>query len=52
LTTPVKNQELDTRRTTGKIYWEGYVEIVGKKGQHAIRGEGYLEMTGYAKNKK
>jgi len=49
LTTPVKNQELDTRRTTGKIYWEGYVEIVGKKGKQAIRGEGYLEMTGYAK---
>jgi len=49
LTTPVKNQELDTRRTTGKIYWEGYVEVVGKKGQRAILGEGYLEMTGYAK---
>ncbi|MDZ7369011.1 MAG: carotenoid 1,2-hydratase [candidate division KSB1 bacterium] len=49
LTTPVKNQELDTRRTTGKIYWEGYVETVGKKGQHAIGGEGYLEMTGYVK---
>ncbi len=49
LTTPVKNQELDTRRTTGKIYWEGYVEVVGKKGKQAIRGEGYLEMTGYTK---
>ncbi|MGH7596247.1 MAG: lipocalin-like domain-containing protein [bacterium] len=49
LTTPVKNQELDTRRTTGVIYWEGYVEVAGKKGQQAIRGEGYLEMTGYAK---
>jgi predicted secreted hydrolase len=47
LTTPVKNQELDTRRTTGVIYWEGYVEAVGKKGNQKIRGEGYLEMTGY-----
>jgi predicted secreted hydrolase len=49
LTTPVKNQELDTRRTTGKIYWEGFVEVTGKKAGQAIRGEGYLEMTGYAK---
>ncbi|MCI0694162.1 carotenoid 1,2-hydratase [candidate division KSB1 bacterium] len=49
LSTPVKNQELDTRRTTGVIYWEGYVEVVGKKGKRPISGEGYLEMTGYAK---
>ena len=49
LTTPVKNQELDTRRTTGVIYWEGYVEVVAEKGKQTIRGEGYLEMTGYAK---
>jgi predicted secreted hydrolase len=49
LSTPVKNQELDTRRTTGVIYWEGYVEAIGKKGNQKIRGEGYLEMTGYAK---
>ena len=49
LTTPVKNQELDTRRTTGVIYWEGYVDVIGKKGEQAMRGEGYLEMTGYAK---
>jgi len=49
LSTPVKNQELDTRRTTGNIYWEGFVEVVGKKGNSKILGEGYLEMTGYAK---
>jgi predicted secreted hydrolase len=49
LRTPVKNQELDTRRTTGVIYWEGVVEVNGKKGERAIHGEGYLEMTGYAK---
>lgn len=51
LRTLVKNQELDTRRTTGNFYWEGYVEVSGKKGTQAIRGEGYLEMTGY-ENKK
>jgi len=49
LRTPVKNQELDTRRTTGNFYWEGYVEVAGKKGEREIRGEGYLEMTGYKK---
>jgi predicted secreted hydrolase len=49
LSTPVKNQELDTRKTTGVIYWEGVVEVVGKKGGREIRGKGYLEMTGYAK---
>ncbi|MCG3119260.1 MAG: hypothetical protein ALAOOOJD_01619 [bacterium] len=49
LRTPVANQELDTRRSTGKIYWEGCVEVSGKKGQQEIRGEGYLEMTGYVK---
>ena len=47
LSTPVKNQELDTRRTTGNFYWEGYVEASGKKGGQTVRGEGYLEMTGY-----
>lgn len=47
LNTPVKNQELDTRRTTGNFYWEGYVEASGKKGGQPVRGEGYLEMTGY-----
>jgi predicted secreted hydrolase len=49
LSTPVKNQELDTRRTTGKVYWEGCVAALGKKRVRDIRGEGYLEMTGYAK---
>jgi predicted secreted hydrolase len=49
LSTPVKDQELDTRRTTGVTYWEGYMEVNGKKGGQTIRGEGYLEMTGYAK---
>jgi predicted secreted hydrolase len=49
LRTPVKNQELDTRRTTSNFYWEGYVEVFGKKRERTISGEGYLEMTGYTK---
>lgn len=42
-----ENQELDTRRTTGVIYWEGYVSATGKRRGRSISGEGYLEMTGY-----
>lgn len=48
LTTPVSNQELDARATTGVIYWEGYVEISGRNGNLPVEGVGYLEMTGYA----
>jgi len=43
-----ENQELDTRKTTGVIYWEGYVLATGEKAGQPIAGEGYLEMTGYA----
>jgi predicted secreted hydrolase len=35
--------ELDSSSTTGVVYWEGPIE---SEGSH--RGEGYLEMTGYA----
>lgn len=40
-------QELDSRHTTGTVYWEGLSELL-----HATTGQwlglGYLEMTGYA----
>jgi len=39
------DQELDSRRSTGAVYWEGAVTI-SRDGQAA--GHGYLEMTGYA----
>lgn len=43
--TPLQmDQELDARRSTGAVYWEGAVEI-GRDGVPA--GRGYLEMTGY-----
>ena len=41
----VDNQELDSRHSTGSIYWEGLCEV--SDGQKLI-GRGYLEMTGYA----
>jgi predicted secreted hydrolase len=40
----IDDQELDSRRSTGAIYWEGAVRL--REGDHEI-GRGYLEMTGY-----
>ena len=45
------DQELDSRASTGAIYWEGAVRLyaVEPTGEvHKEIGEGYLEMTGYA----
>jgi predicted secreted hydrolase len=39
-----QDQELDSRRSTGAVYWEGAV-TVKRDGQPA--GRGYLELTGY-----
>ena len=40
------SQELDSRRSTGTVYWEGLSELLDERGQRV--GLGYLEMTGYA----
>jgi predicted secreted hydrolase len=40
------DQELDSRASTGAIYWEGLSELLDARGQRI--GRGYLEMTGYA----
>jgi predicted secreted hydrolase len=37
------DQELDSRTSTGTIYWEGAVRATGPAGP----GRGYLELTGY-----
>ena len=42
----VDNQELDSRQSTGAIYWEGLSELLDSNGKKV--GNGYLEMTGYA----
>jgi len=45
-TRPLMNdQELDSRATTGAVYWEGASELL--EGGRRV-GRGYLEMTGYA----
>ncbi len=43
----IDNQELDSRRSTGGIYWEGLSDLIDSNGKTV--GRGYLEMTGYAK---
>ena len=43
----VDNQELDSRQSTGSIYWEGLSALIDSKGKTV--GSGYLEMTGYTK---
>lgn len=40
------DQELDSRASTGAIYWEGLSELLDAQGRRV--GSGYLEMTGYA----
>jgi predicted secreted hydrolase len=40
------NQELDSRQSTGAIYWEGLSNLANPNGE--LVGKGYLEMTGYA----
>jgi predicted secreted hydrolase len=38
------DQELDARRSTGAVYWEGAVSV---RRDGAPAGRGYLELTGY-----
>jgi predicted secreted hydrolase len=40
------DQELDSRGSTGAIYWEGLSDLLAEDGRRV--GRGYLEMTGYA----
>lgn len=42
-------QELRTSRSTQVTYWEGAVAVVGTKNGRSIKGQGYVELTGYAK---
>lgn len=45
----VPDQELDTTRSTGQIYWEGQVTVEGTRDGQPIDGLGYVELTGYAR---
>ena len=38
-------QEMDSRASTGTLYWEGLSDLLDARQQRV--GSGYLEMTGY-----
>jgi len=41
-------QELSTTRSTQVTYWEGAIEATGAAQGKPIKGQGYMELTGYA----
>lgn len=43
----LEDQELVTHGSTRVTYWEGAVDVSGSFGGTPVRGEGYVEMTGY-----
>jgi predicted secreted hydrolase len=43
----VNDQELDTRATTGVVYWEGSQEVTATRARQPLTGEAYVELTGY-----
>jgi predicted secreted hydrolase len=47
LTPSVPDQELDTRATTGVVYWEGSQVVRARRGEQPVDGEAYVELTGY-----
>jgi predicted secreted hydrolase len=48
VTPSLPDQELDTRATTGVIYWEGEAVVEGTFRGQPVAGYGYVELTGYA----
>ena len=44
----VAAQELDTRATTGVLYWEGSQVVSADRAGRPFGGQGYVELTGYA----
>ncbi len=44
----VAQQELDTRASTGVIYWEGSQVVTATRDGVPLGGEAYVELTGYA----
>jgi predicted secreted hydrolase len=44
----VAQQELDTRASTGVVYWEGSQRVTATREGTTVGGQGYVELTGYA----
>jgi predicted secreted hydrolase len=47
LTPVLADQELMTMKSTRVTYWEGLVTAEGTYGGQPVKGQGYVEMTGY-----
>ncbi|MEJ2656998.1 MAG: lipocalin family protein, partial [Desulfobacterales bacterium] len=45
----LSDQEMRTNESTGVTYWEGSVSVSGIQKGRPINGQGYVELTGYAK---
>lgn len=48
----LEDQELRTSRSTQVNYWEGAVAVTGTKQGRPIKGQGYVELTGYTERLK
>lgn len=51
LTPSQADQELDVRKSTRNIYWEGEVAVAGTMDGAPVAGLGYVELTGYTSTK-
>jgi predicted secreted hydrolase len=47
LSPTVAQQELDTRATTGVVYWEGSQAVRATRDGATLGGQAYVELTGY-----
>jgi predicted secreted hydrolase len=43
----VAQQELDTRASTGVVYWEGSQRVTATRDGRPVAGQAYVELTGY-----
>ena len=50
VTTPLASQEMTG--AFGPSYWEGAIDVQGRRAGNELRGSGYLEMTGYAQGSR
>ena len=45
----LNDQELQTTRSSGVTYWEGACDVAGTQNGRPLRGQAYVELTGYAR---
>jgi predicted secreted hydrolase len=43
------DQEMRTMKSTGVTYWEGSISLNGSAGRNPVKGQGFVELTGYDK---